>query len=59
MASKQQVQKEKQGYRSTGKTCDTCYKFSNIENKKRCSIGGFAVKSRAVCDLWEEKDKKH
>lgn len=58
------VQKKKagQGYRQQGRPCEQCYYFLDQstadERRLRCGIGGFAVKQRATCDQWVDRDQE-
>ena len=68
MASKQSIAKEKQNYTGKPKNCGNCQHYRSeiktvktyfVEEKdKHCSLGEFAVKKTAVCDLWEERSEK-
>ena len=59
MASKKQTAKDEQGYTTFPMTCSNCGHFASDrktneygyceEKNKRCTIGGFAVKSMATC----------
>lgn len=59
MASKKQTAKDEQGYTTFPMTCSNCCHFASDrktneygyceEKNKRCTIGGFSVKSMATC----------
>ena len=65
---KQKIAKEKQNYTGKPKNCGNCQHYRSeiktvstyfVEEKdKHCSLGEFAVKKTAVCDLWEERSEK-
>ena len=74
MVSKTQKAKDAQEYVGYPQQCNTCKNFTSkldvipasgwsrgykIEKNKRCSIGGFAIKSTASCKLYSAlADKK-
>ena len=58
--------KAAQGYRETADTCSNCRNYSSFfvekkygvdfwteETRKRCKLGGFAIKKTATCDKHE------
>ena len=67
--SKQSAAKDFQGYTTAQHVCATCTHYASQkvdyegvfggtyinESNKRCSIGGFAVKKMATCNLFEVK----
>jgi hypothetical protein len=65
MVSKVQKAKEAQQYSETPRTCSNCVHYTSDREKneygfvytknKRCSIGGFAVKSMATCELHSKR----
>lgn len=62
MMSNIQKKKAAQGYRQHGKHCEECYYFLDQstadERRLRCGIGGFAVKPRATCDQWVDREQE-
>ena len=68
--SKQSEAKLAQGYASYSMKCSNCLYYSSdmqkveltsgatwiAEKNKRCSMGGFAVKSSASCVMWKIKE---
>ena len=52
--------KARQGYRQQGRHCEECHHMVGTGDwtsgniKRKCGLGGFAVKARATCDSWVE-----
>lgn len=57
--SKQSEAKQKMNWQPTAPMCETCrhYELTAMYGRK-CGLGGFATKARAVCDLHETKEEQ-